>query len=795
MAKKRVYEIAKELGLGTRELVRILEILGTTVKSHMSTLEPATVQKVSEYLQQRKAPPKGQAAPRPSGPAVRPPAPAPQPAAGGPPAARPAAQAAPPKGVTPPRREEPPRATAPAAAARPAEAGVAAPGTNRKAVAQGSSPLPPKATGAPGTGRPVAVQGRPAAPVRQREGKVARPAAQVYGAEYEEEERVRRLGRPRRRKRGKAKIPPRLPTLPAKKITLEGNLTVQELANKMGRKAGEIIRKLINLGIMAGLNEELDQETAALVAGEFGVEVRLKAEKPATEVEEPEDDPQAMRERPPVITVMGHVDHGKTSLLDAIRHTNVTAQEAGGITQHIGAYQVEVDGRKITFVDTPGHEAFTAMRARGAQVTDIAVLVVAADDGVMPQTIEAIDHARAAGVPIVVAINKIDKPDAHVERVKQQLAEQGLVPEEWGGDTICVPVSALKRQGLNELLEMLLLVAELQGLAADPTKPARGVVLETELDRGRGPVATVLVQKGTLRAGDNFVVGATYGRVRAMLDDQGRLVKEAGPSTPVRVLGLAEVPEAGDVLQVVADEKTAREVAEARQAERRRRVAQERTTNLEDLFKQMKEREAKELNVIVKADVHGSVEAVRQALERLGNEEVRARVIHGGVGAITESDIMLAAASQAIVLGFNVRPEAGARKAAEEQRVQIRLYRIIYELLDEMKAVLSGMLEPEVREVELGRAEVRATFHVPKVGVVAGSYVLSGKMAKNASVRLLRDGVVVYEGRISSLKRFKDDVREVAQGYECGIGLENFNDIKEGDVIEAYVQEKVKREL
>jgi len=578
-------------------------------------------------------------------------------------------------------------------------------------------------------------------------------------------------------------------------VTLEGSLTVQELANRMGRQANEIIRKLISLGIMAGLNDELDQETAALVAGEFGVEVRLRTERPATEIEEPKDDPSAMRERPPVVTVMGHVDHGKTSLLDAIRHTNVTAQEAGGITQHIGAYQVEVNGRKITFIDTPGHEAFTSMRARGAQVTDIAVLVVAADDGVMPQTVEAINHARAAGVPIVVAINKMDKPDANPERVKQQLAEHGLIPEEWGGETICVPVSALKHQGLEDLLEMLLLVADLQGLSADPTRPAKGVVLESELDRGRGPVATVLVQKGTLRVGDNFVVGASFGRVRAMLDDQGRTVKEAGPSMPVRVLGLEEVPQAGDILQVVPDDKTAREVAEARRAEQRRGLPQERPTSLEDLFRQVEAKETKELNVIVKADVHGSVEAVRHALERLGNEEVKIRVIHGGVGAISESDVMLASASRAMIVGFNVRPEPGARHAAEEEKVEIRLYRVIYELLEEMKSLLSGLLEPEIREVQLGRAEVRATFHVPKVGVVAGCYVLEGKVARNALARLIRDGKVIYEGRVGSLKRFKDDVREVVQGYECGIGLENYNDIKVGDTIEAYVQEKVKREL
>ncbi|MGB9886352.1 MAG: translation initiation factor IF-2 [Moorellales bacterium] len=763
MTKKRVYELAKEMGLGTRELVRILEILGMTVKSHMSTVEPGVVEKVTEYLKQRKTPSKPSSEARPT-------------TAPGRSEKRPSVGQS-----SPEARQRSPQVSAPAAGA---PTPPAPPSKAPAAPLEKVSAAPARAASGP-PGR----EGE-----KRKEGKPLRLAAHSYLPDLEEEEEPR--PRPKRRKKGKplreARKPP---TAPAKKVTLEGSLTVQELANKMGRPASEVIKKLIGLGIMAGLNDELDQDTATLVAGEFGVEVRIRSERSATEIEEPEDNPAALQERPPVVTVMGHVDHGKTSLLDAIRHTNVTAQEAGGITQHIGAYQVEINGRKITFIDTPGHEAFTTMRARGAQVTDIAVLVVAADDGVMPQTIEAINHARAAGVPIVVAINKMDKPDANPDRVKQQLAEQGLVPEEWGGETICVPVSALKRQGLEELLEMILLVADLQGLTADPTRPAKGVVLESELDRGRGPVATVLVQKGTLRVGDNFVVGASYGRVRAMLDDQGRPVKEAGPSMPVRVLGLEEVPEAGDVLLVVTDEKKAREVAEARQAERRRTVAQERPVTLEELFRQAGAKEAKELNVIVKADVHGSVEAVRHALERLGNEEVKLRVIHSGVGAISESDVMLASASRAMIVGFNVRPEPGARRAAEEEKVEVRLYRIIYELLEDMKSVLSGMLEPELREVELGRAEVRATFHVPKVGVVAGCYVVEGKVARNALVRLVRDGKVVYQGRVSSLKRFKDDVREVVQGYECGIGLENFNDVKVGDLIEAYVQEKVRRQL
>jgi len=493
---------------------------------------------------------------------------------------------------------------------------------------------------------------------------------------------------------------------------------------------------------------------------------------------------------------MGHVDHGKTSLLDAIRKTNVTATEAGGITQHIGAYTVEHGDRRITFIDTPGHEAFTSMRARGAQVTDVAILVVAADDGVMPQTIEAINHARAAEVPIIVAINKIDKPEAQPERVKRQLADQGLLPEDWGGKTVMVPVSARTKQGLDTLLEMVLLVADMEDLKANPERFARGTIIESKLDKGRGPVATLLVQSGTLRVGDVFTCGTTWGKVRAMVDDKGKRLKKAGPSQPVEVLGFVDVPSAGDTFVVVGDERKVKEIAAKRQ-EKKRREEQDaaRRLTLDDVYRQIKEGQMKELNLIVKADVQGSVEALEKALSGIQHGEVKVKVIHGGVGAVSESDVMLASASGAIIIGFNVRPDPNARKVAEREKVDIRTYRIIYEAVDDIKAAIVGLLAPEYKEVVIGRAEVRQLFRVPKVGVVAGCFVSDGKITRTAGIRLIREGRVTWEGKIDSLKRFKDDVREVAEGYECGIGLENFNDIKEGDILEAFVNEEVKREV
>ena len=581
-----------------------------------------------------------------------------------------------------------------------------------------------------------------------------------------------------------------------KHIVIPESITIQELASRMSRKASEVIKELMKLGVMATINQEIDSDTATIVANEMGVTVEVKAEKSLAVIEDIDDKPEDLKPRPPVVTVMGHVDHGKTSLLDAIRSTNVTASEAGGITQHIGAYQVEIKNQKITFLDTPGHEAFTSMRARGAQVTDIAVLVVAADDGVMPQTVEAINHAKAADVPIIVAINKIDKEEANPERVKQELTEYGLVVEEWGGDTIAVPVSAKTKQNIEALLEMILLVAEMRELKANPNRNATGTVIEAKLDKGKGPVATVLVAKGTLNVGDIIVAGQAFGRVRAMVDDKGRRVKKAGPSMPVEIQGLSEVPLAGETFHVVQDEKLARSIVEARINERKAEEAKQKSKiSLDDLFNKIKEGEVKELNIIIKADVQGSVEALKHSLAKLSTPEVRVNVIHSGVGAISESDVMLASASNAIIIGFNVRHDSNTKATAELEGVDIRLYRVIYDAIDDIKAALEGMLEPELKEVVNGKAEVRQIFKVPKVGTVAGCYVREGKVTRSSQIRVVRDGKVIAECEIESLKRFKDDVKEVAEGYECGIGLKNFHDIKEGDILEAFIMEEVKREL
>ena len=588
--------------------------------------------------------------------------------------------------------------------------------------------------------------------------------------------------------------------LNANVIEIGSKIQVKELAEKININPNQLIAKLIALGVMAGINQEIDFDTASIVASEFNYELKQFSENEDQEVEniyaslDTEDPEESLEPRPPVITVMGHVDHGKTSLLDAIRETNVTQKEAGGITQHIGASTVTINNKKVVFLDTPGHEAFTSMRARGAQITDIAVLVVAADDGVMPQTVEALNHAKAANVPIIVAVNKIDKAEANPDRVKQELTEHGLVPEEWGGDTIYVPVSALKKTGINELLEMILLVAEMQELKANPNRKAVGTIIEAKLDKGRGPVATVLVQKGTLNVGDSVVSGVAYGKVRAMLDDKGKRVKKAGPSTPVEILGLSEVPEAGEQLYVVEDEKKAREIAERKkESVRNEQLKASQKVSLDDLFERIKQGEVKDLNVIIKADVKGSIEAVKQSLEKLSTDEVKVNTIHGGVGAITESDIMLASASNAIVIGFNVRPTNTAMDLANRENVDVRTYRVIYNAIEDIEAAIKGMLAPEYREVIVGRAEIRATFKVPNVGIVAGIYVQQGKITRNSKIRLLRDNVVIHEGTILSLKRFKDDVREIAAGYEGGLGIEGYNDIKEGDVIEAYTLEEIKK--
>ena len=601
----------------------------------------------------------------------------------------------------------------------------------------------------------------------------------------------------RKKKRQQAPAPKPEPVKIEKAVITSETITVKELSEKIGKPVAEIIKKLFILGIMATINQEIDFDTCSLIASDYDIELEQNIAKSYEDVlleGVDEDESKDLVERPPVVTIMGHVDHGKTSLLDAIRHSSITEGEAGGITQHIGAYTVTCNGRQITFIDTPGHEAFTAMRARGAQVTDIVILVVAADDGIMPQTVEAINHSKAAGVPIIVAINKMDKPTANPDRVKQQLTECGLVSEEWGGDTICVPVSAKTKQGLDNLLEMVLLQADVLELKANPNRMAKGIIIEAELDKGRGPIATVLVQNGTLKVGDPIVAGMAYGRVRAMMDDKGRRVTKAGPSTPVEVLGFNEVPSAGDMLNAAEIDKLSRQVAE----ERRDKLKAEQLKNtqkvsLDDLFNQIAEGQMKDLNIIIKADVQGSVEAVRQALEKLSNDEVRVKCIHGAVGAITDSDVIFASASNAIVIGFNVRPNASARALAEKENVDIRLYRIIYNAIEDIQNAMKGLFKPVYKEVELGRISVRNTFKVSGVGTIAGAYVQDGKVSRNAQVRVVRDGIVVHEGRISSLKRFKDDVKEVAAGYECGIGIENFNDIHEGDTIEAFVMEEVKR--
>lgn len=574
-------------------------------------------------------------------------------------------------------------------------------------------------------------------------------------------------------------------------VEIGESINVQEFSKLIKREVNEVIKALFMLGVMVTINQDIDFDTAQLIGDNFGVEVGQKApEEDPTEIPEVDDPPEKRVPRPPVITVMGHVDHGKTSLLDAIRKTNVTSREAGGITQHIGAYKVNYQGKQIVFLDTPGHEAFTAMRARGAQVTDVAILVVAADDGVMPQTIEAINHAKAAKVPIIVAINKIDRPGANPDHVKQQLAEHELIPEDWGGDTIMVPVSAHQKTGISDLLEMILLVAEMQELKANPNLPAHGTIIEAQLDKGRGPVATVLVQRGTLHIGDTIIAGTSYGKVRAMINDRGEKVKKALPSTPVEVLGLNDVPAAGDILDST-DEKTARGVAEKRIAKKKEEeIKLNSKVSLDDLFQRIKEGEIIELNIVVKADVQGTIEALKASLEKIKNDEVKVAVVHAGVGAITESDVMLASAANALIIGFNVRPDANARKAAETEKVDVRTYRVIYDAINDVEAAIKGMLAPKFKEVIQGRVEIRQLITISKLKI-AGCYVVEGKVTNSSKVRVVRDGIVVHEGVIESLRRFKDDVKEVAQGFECGITLEKFSDLKEGDIFEVYDMEEI----
>ncbi len=578
-------------------------------------------------------------------------------------------------------------------------------------------------------------------------------------------------------------------------IVLPEEMSVSELAAELRMTTTQVIQKLMQLGIFASASQIIDYDTASLVAEDLGATVTKQVvvtieDKLIDDSDEKDDD---LEQENPVVVVMGHVDHGKTSLLDAIRHTSVTSGEAGGITQHIGAYKVKVGDRQITFLDTPGHAAFTSMRARGAQVTDVVILVVAGDDGIMPQTVEAINHAKAAGVPIVVAVNKMDKPESDFDKVMQSLTEYDLVPSAWGGDVECVPVSAATKKGIDDLLETVLLVADMQELKANPNREAKGTVIEAKLDKGRGPVATVLVQNGTLHSGDVIVAGTAVGKIRLMTDDNGRKIQDAGPSTPVEIIGLSEVPAAGDVFHAVKDERMARELVEQRKAEQKEAANKARAVTLDDLFSQIQDGNMKTLNIIVKADVQGSAEAVKSSLEKLSNDEVRVKVIHSAVGGIKESDIMLASASGAIVIGFDVRPDAVARDMAEKNKVDIRLYRIIYDCIEEVETAMKGMLAPKFREVHIGTAEVRQTFRVSGVGTIAGCMVKQGKIARNANVRLIRDDIVIYEGTLDSLKRFKDDAKEVAEGYECGVGLDKYNDLKEGDIIEAFINEEIPR--
>ncbi|UOB21424.1 translation initiation factor IF-2 [Macrococcus armenti] len=613
-------------------------------------------------------------------------------------------------------------------------------------------------------------------------------------------------GGPNKNKKGKGKgkqkpepkqVAPVVKETPSK-ITYEEGITVGELAEKLGKDASEIVKNLFMVGIMANINQSLNEEAIELICDEYGVEAELEVVVDATDLETYFEDVDAneedIMERPPVVTIMGHVDHGKTTLLDSIRNTRVTAGEAGGITQHIGAYQIKHNDKPITFLDTPGHAAFTTMRARGAKVTDITILVVAADDGVMPQTVEAINHAKAAEVPIIVAVNKIDKPTANPDRVMQELGEHGLYPEDWGGDTIFVQISAIKGDGIEDLLEMIQLVTEVEELKANPKRTAIGTVIEAELDKSRGPAASLLVQDGTLEIGDSIVVGNTFGRVRAMVNDLGKRIKSAGPSLPVEITGLQDVPLAGDRFVVFKDEKQARRIGEARQQQNILAQRQEsQKVSLDNLFEQMKQGEMKDLNVIIKGDVQGSVEALAASLMKIDVDGVNVRIIHTAVGAINESDVTLASASNGIIIGFNVRPDANAKRAAEAENVDMRLHRIIYKVIEEIESAMKGLLDPEFEEKVIGQAEVRQTINISKVGTVAGSYVTEGKITRDSQVRIIRDGIVVYEGQVDALKRFKDDVREVAQGYECGITIENFNDVKEGDIFEAFVMEEIKR--
>lgn len=736
MSKTRVYDLAKTLEISNKELLVKLREMGIEAKSHSSGIEEADVNRVLDAFAKKDKEPEKKAEPK----------------------------------------------------------------AEKKSEKRADNKTEKKSEKRADKKNPVQKQDKKTAP--KQEKKPERKPEPVKAAFAEDEGNSKKNKKKNKKNKNKSFNHP-APIVEESKeeeileIQISDSITVKELAEKINKPSSAVIMQLMKFGVMASANQEIDFETAEKVCENFDIIVEKAEEIDLLEeaFREEVDNEADLEERPPVVVVMGHVDHGKTSLLDSIRHSHVTAKEAGGITQHIGAYTVSINGKPITFLDTPGHEAFTAMRMRGAQVTDIAILVVAADDGVMPQTIEAINHAKAAGVEIIVAINKIDKPGANPERVKQELVEYGLVSEDWGGDTICVPVSAVSKEGIDSLLEMIILVAEMKELKANPNKRARGNIIEAQLDKGRGAVATVLVQSGTLNVGDPIVAGASYGRIRAMMNDKGQKVKKAGPSMPVEILGLNEVPMAGDMFYVAENEKKARQVAESVIAKSREELIKEtpQKVSLDDLFNQIQSGNVKELNIVIKADVQGSVEAVRQSLEKLSNDEVRIRTIHGGVGAVTESDVMLASASNAIIIGFNVRPEASAKNVAEDQKVDIRLYRVIYNAIEDITAAMKGMLDPVYEEKIVGHAEIRQIFKASGVGTIGGSYVTDGKFVRNAKVRIIRDGIVVYDGELATLRRFKDDVKEVNAGYECGLLFNKFNDIKEGDIVEAFVMEEIKR--
>ncbi len=814
VVKYKIHELAKDFDLKSKKVIDLLTPYSEGEKKSQTSLtadeldivfdvltQENSVSSFEAYFAMKKPEPKAEEAPA---------------AAETPAAEKPVAEAKPAEEPSAPRKEQSDGSAAPA---RPKDG---------KAPAPGKKPEPAK-TGKPSDPKPFKKKEHaPDAPVQSRtkgERKTVNTRAggvelDKYNERYENmssssysqrerdgdskkqkiQQKSKQYGkRPDNRSRKRETEAERLKRIAAERasrkmvVKVGDEITVGEFAGLLKMTAAELIKKLFGYGVMAGINETIDFDTAAIVAEDLGVKVEREVVVTIEDriIDSTEDTEENLETRPPVVVVMGHVDHGKTSLLDAIRHTSVTATESGGITQHIGAYRVNLDGNDITFLDTPGHAAFTEMRARGAKATDIAVLVVAADDGIMPQTIEAINHAKAAEVQIIVAINKMDKPGANPDRIMQQLTEYELVPEEWGGDTICVPVSAKTHMGIDKLLESILLVAEVSELKANPNRPAKGVVIEAKLDKGKGPVATLLVQNGTLKNGDIVVAGTAVGKIRVMTDYTGKKVKEAGPSVPVEVMGLAEVPMAGDSFDAVSDEKLARALVE----QRKQKLKDEqfnayRKVTLDTLFSALEEGELKELNLIVKADVQGSVEALRQNLEKLSNNEVRVRVIHGGVGAIVESDVMLANASNAIIIGFHVRPDATATNIAARDHVEMRMYSVIYDCIEDVEAAIKGMLAPKFRDVELGKAEIRHVFKLSSVGVIAGSYVQSGKVTRGCKVRVVRDGIVIADDTVASLRREKDDVKEVMSGYECGIGLDKFNDIKEGDILEAYITEE-----